>query len=56
MELTETEYNTLIYAIETAIYHQNELVKKHNDTTFDRQDFKELLNKIKKQHRQKKKK
>lgn len=54
MELSQSEYNTLIYALKVAIQTQNQLASQHNNPTFIREDFNQLLVKVEKWQRKQK--
>lgn len=49
--LDQSELNTLIHAVNVAIKHQNDLAKLHNNTVFIRDDFSQILIKLKKLQR-----
>ncbi len=51
MELSQSEYNTLIYALKVAIETQKKLASQHNNPTFIREDFNQLLIKVEKWQR-----
>lgn len=51
MELEVSEVNTVWLALKTAITKQNELASQHNNTTFIRDDFNQLLIKVEKWQR-----
>jgi len=51
MELESSEVNTVWLALKTAITKQNELASQHNNPTFIREDYNQLLIKVEKWQR-----